>query len=1236
MRLFRFHVSFLALALALGCYLTLASTEQPLFAQESTGGLQGTVKDASGAVVPRAKVTLTGTTMLGSKELVTDSSGYYHFANLPPGTYAVTVTAEGFKSYKQEGLVIETGHLPTVDLSLQVGAEATTVEVTSSGPVIDTTTTQTQTNVSSQMLQNAPTGTSFQSVIQYAPMARNEPLSGYSMNGQATAGGGGSLPGSGGNGLSYGFSIGGAADSESTYLVEGQDTENVSGGYSSANVPTDFIQDMQITTSAVPAEYGGALGGVINVVLKKGSNDFHGEIFSSYESSGTDANPVNAFLRYDPTSAGTVNSNGVQIDPDGQIYSSQKEHFRNADPGVLVGGPIFTNRLWFAAGFNPWYSGTGRTINYDSAAAVAAGSPYTTEGNQYFTQDSQSYYGYARLDAELTQKIRVYGAWVYQYGRETGVNLPIADPSSPEIGYLNTGVLQDPNNYQHGIGFSEPNALYNVGADITITPRIVSTTRYGYYFNNYHDFGWPTSAPDLDWATDGAGTCQAVAGAETQPTNCSEPNNPNYTPQYALPAALQQAGGTQTTAYKQSYTLFNASKHYQFNQDFAIYKGGWWGSHNFKFGYQLNHLSNVIDQNGNVPFMYYFLGDKQSHNALTTTGATSCAPLANQYGGCEGQYGYVDIIDFATILTSPASDYNHALYVQDSWTIGKGVTLDVGLRVEKESLPAPGGVKVNAINFPWSDKIEPRLGGAWDPTGRGKMKIFGSYDVVNDVMKLLVAQTSFGAQAYEECIYPLGPDGTPTGYTNSDINVVFKGGRACPNGVPTTGANFSNSANTPPASFVDSTTSTALIENANERPWEPVAPGVKPYRQHEYVAGWDYQITPRWAFEARYDRRRLDHVIEDASLSDPDEGELYSIVNPGEGPDSTLDGYATFLGSLGQSFGEPGANYEFHPSAFGTCPSCPHMPKAIRNYDGVEFRLTSAPTRNWSAMVSYTYSSMWGNYPGLTTTDQTDGGISGRNSPDTSRAFDEPFYYFGANGKSTAGPMPTDRPNVIKGLGTYTLPWWKRQATTVGLFQYFYQGSPVSSQVDMMVAYGGEPYESTYIFGRGQWASMTTDPNTGAITLGTPSARRTPWYIQSDMNAKHEIKVGDNKSISFEATALNALNLHAVTAYWQSMDSMNFNTPLYPGAVPAGATASSGPCWGTSVTNPNAPANAGQAVNLACGALVYQELESGYNVQQWINGNNGQVPAVVQHGNYGKPYLFQSGRSLRFNLRYTF
>lgn len=1196
MRFFRLQGIALALAVACALGFVIATQQPSAYCQETTGALQGTVKDPSDAVVPGSRVVLTGTTLIGSKELVTDGSGYYHFANLPPGTYALTASAKGFKTSKITGLTIQVGHLPTVNVTLQIGAAATTVQVTESGPLIDTTTTQTMTNISTQTLQNAPTGTSFQSVIQYAPMARNEPLAGMSVNGQATSGGGGSLPGSSGNGLSYGFSIGGAADSESSYLVEGQDTENVSGGYSSANVPVDFIQEVQLTTSAVPAEYGGALGGVANVIMKKGSNEFHGELFSNYESSGTDANPVNTFLRYDPLAP----ASGV-IDPLVDSYSSLPEHFRNVQPGVVVGGPIYKDRIWFAAGFNPWYSATGRTVNYDSAAAVAANSPYTAYGNQYFTQDVQQYYGYIRLDAEITQKIRVYGSWINQYQRETGQHLPISDPISQEAGYLNESVLNAPDQYAHGIGSSSPNGLYTVGADITITPKLVSTTRYGYYFTNYHDFGWPTTTPDLSWQTNGVNQIDNTGAA--------------------LPQGLQNAAGFNTTAYDSSYTLFNASKHYQFNQDFALYKGGWWGSHNIKFGYQLNHLSNIIHQNGNVPLVFMYVGPGQSHSALTATGGANCNTLSAVWGGCTGQYGYVTIQDFATILQNangqpaPASDYNHALYVQDSWTIGHGVTLDVGLRIEKESLPAPAGVKVSAINFPWSDKIEPRVGGAWDPTGKGKMKIFGSYDVVNDVMKLLLAQTSWGAQAYEDCTYPLGPNATGAGgtYVSGDINVVFKNGRACPTASPTTGANFNNANNTPPQSLTDITTGVSLVENTNLRPWEPVAPNVKPYRQHEYVIGYDYQITPRWAFEVRYDRRRLDHVIEDASLSDVNWGEIYSVVNPGEGVNSTIDGYANFLGSLGQGFGLQGEGYQFDTSAFGTCPGCPPMPKAIRNYDGVEFRLTAAANRNWNAMISYTYSSLWGNYPGLTTTDQTDGGTTGRNSPDTTRAFDEPFYYFGANGKSTDGPMPTDRPNVFKGDATYTLPWWRGQATTVGLFQYLYQGSPMSSFIDLLGASPGQPYEATYVYGRGKWVDMNVDQNTGAITLGTPYNRRTPWYIESDLSAKHDIKVGDHKDISFEATALNALNQRTVTAYWGGMNSLYYGTPLYPGV-----------------------GSNGNPTSLYSGASLYQELESGYNVQQWINGNNGTVPRVIANGQYGMPYLYQPARTLRFTLRYTF
>jgi len=1171
----------------------LLITSAVLFAQETTGGVQGTVKDTSGAVVSHAHVVIRGAALAGDKSLDTEPTGYYRFANLPPGLYTIEISAKGFKTEKREGLALEVGHLPTVDITLEVGTAAEVVEVTGQAPVIDVTTTTNQTNITSDVLADVPHGYTFQSVIQFAPMARNEPLAGGSAG--MTGNSGGSLPGSAGNGNTVGYSIGGAADSESTYLVEGQDTENVSGGASNANVPFQFIQEVQVKTSGIEAEHGGALGGVVNVVMKKGSNGFHGSFFATYESNGADADQNNPFLRYDPTPS--VVPNGT-VDPDPQTYQPQQDHFKIVQPGFTVGGPILKDRLWFFAGFAPQINTRARTVNMGAADCIQNGQNICQNyalGDQYFTQDRQTYFGTVRFDAALTQKIRVFGSWLDQYARETGDSLPGADPVAwQQPGYLNTSITAPIADYSHGLGWSAPNSTYNVGADITLTPKIVSTTRFGYFFTNYHDFGWQTSTPDLIWNTTGTG-------------GVDNAGNP-------LPLALQASQGTSTAPYINPFTARNASKHYQFDEDVAFFKSGWWGTHNIKGGYQLNRLTNSISQNGNVPEVFLYPGAGQSISPSTSTGAASCTGLTTEWGVCAGQYGYAIIQDFATVLPQIAGDWNHALFVQDSWTVGHGLTLDLGIRVEKESLPVPNGVippglqPPTSINFSWSDKIEPRLGAAWGSRD-GKMKIFGSYGVTNDVMKLLLAQTSWGAQAFEQCSYPLGPDASG-GFSTSDIDAIFVNGRACPNGLPSTGANFQGGT-TPPA-LTDAGTGTSIIENVNFRPWEPIAPNVKPYRQHEMVGGWDYQISRTLAFEARYDRRRLDHVIEDASLADPALFELYTVVNPGEGVNKTIDGYANYLTSIGQAYGIPGFAFNFY-SPFGTCPTCPNNPKAVRDYDGVELRLMKSQSRGWSGMFSYTWSRLWGNYTGLTTTDQIDGGSTGRNSPDTTRSFDEPFYYFGANGKLNNGPLPTDRPNTFKGDAYYRLPWkGNTNATTFGIFSYAYQGSPVTSYIDLGDAGYGAPLESTYLFGRGEWSNMTG--TAGDLTLGTPYLRRTPWYYDTDFNLSHEIKVNKNNEhqmLTFTATIPNLFNERSITAYYGGMNSIYYdNTPLQP-----------------------------QGVNFGDGAQLYQALETGYTPQQWINGGTGTygtAGAVTPSAWYGKPFLYQYGRSMRFGATFSF
>jgi len=601
--------------------------------------------------------------------------------------------------------------------------------------------------------------------------------------------------------------------------------------------------------------------------------------------------------------------------------------------------------------------------------------------------------------------------------------------------------------------------------------------------------------------------------------------------------------------------------------------------------------------------------------SAAATGATTVGTLTNEWGGCAGQFGYVVVQDFATVLTTPsgtvvpAVDWNHGFFVQDAWTVGHGLTFNLGVRIEKETLPAPSGIGISSIrtiDFGWGDKIAPRLGVAWDPTGKGTMKIFGSYGVVNDVMKLLLAQTSWGAQGFEQCAYPLGPNASG-GFNNSDVTIAFNNAlRACPTGVNNVGANFVGG--TVPQVLTDAGTGISLIENVNFRPEEPVVPGLKPYRQHEYVAGVDYRISRNYAFEARYDHRALDHVIEDASLADKNAFEIYNIVNPGEGVNRTVDGYATFLTSLGNAFGPGTAAFNpvppSDPAAFGTCPTCPPNPKAVRTYDGLEFRLNKSTSKgwlgSWAGMFSYTWSRLYGNYTGLTTTEQTDGGITGRNSPDTTRSFDEPFYYFGANGQSNDGPLPTDRPNTFKGNVYYELPWkGNRMSTTLGLFQQAYQGSPVTSWADVGLGVGS-PIEGVDIFGRGKWVDATTDA-TGHIVLGTPRDRRTPWYTQTDLNLAHSIKVNGNNEaqvLTFNATFLNLLNQHAITAYWAG-----FNSDFRANALLQG--------------------------QIFDGAKFYQKVETGYNVQASDRG-------VILHSQYGQPNLWQLSRSIRLGASFRF
>ena len=1194
------------------CLFAMLLLTANLGAQETTGGLQGTVTDPSGAVVAGADVALAGTSLVGTKTLKTDQAGYYHFVNLPPGQYSLTVAAKGFKELKLDGLVIEIGHLPTVNLTLELGATSTLVEVTGAAPVIDVTTQHTLTNVTSDVIQEIPHGYSFQSVIQFAPGARNEPLAGGQVGPNAAlgTGTGGQSAGSGTNGGAFGFSIAGGADSENAYLVEGQETADAIGGFSHTNVPFSFIQEMQVKSTGLEAEYGGALGGVVNVVMQKGSNRIHGSVFSQFESGDWDAAP-NQYPRYDPAFLAGATIGGALADATYQSYQPKKDSMLDIFPGFAFGGPILKDKVFFFGSFNPEFHDIKRVVNWNwpgnSAFAAAT-------GLLPFTNNTDTYYSNARIDAALTQKIRVFGSWLYQYQKQTGEFFPAADST---IGMLNPTATSPPEIFGHNLYFTAPNTTTNVGADITLSTNLVATFRWGYNFQNYVDHGMPTGGAFDAFGGSGVGALDNTG----VPIPASSP--------------LYQIAGFVSAPNNANNTTYDATHRNQFDAAVGWYKSGWGGTHNFKFGYQLMRLSNAVEQHYNEPEVDVYPG--QGEVVPDYTGPSiygvNCAAEVALYGLCEGRYGFINIVDYGSL--GKATSMNHSFFAQDAWTIGRGLTVNAGLRWEHEYLPAedqPAGGISKPIHFGWGDKIGPRLGAAWDPSHTGKWKIFGSYGKFFDVMKLNLAISSFGGQYWNNCYYTLD-----TQDLSSIVPAFNSAGRYC---------GYAGATGNTPANFAGGGTPAGItfIQDENYRTFpttcatctsteEGVAPGLKPYTQHETVFGVDHQLSQNWAFEARWDRRRLDHVIEDAALYNPSIGETFVIVNPGQGVNSNFDSFWNFL------YGSPSGCVPQGQTATPPAANCPGPPPlAARSYDGVEFRLTKSPTHHWAGMISYTWSSFRGNYSGLTNTDMWDGG-GGRNAPNNSRAFDEPFFYYDYQGKLNNGPLATDRPSVFKGYAYYEVPWLHKFVTNFGLFQEFLQGSPLSSFVDVgnsfapdYGAYGVPNAEGgafpTSILPRGYFLPVSQDAS-GNITVGNPYFRRTPWFTQSDFQLTQTCKISENKTLSFSVTVPNVFNQHAITAFWSGIDTDYYPQYLAPTSAACGAQ--------NAAFSPPIPGNACTQANN--GYQFYAAAMSPYNYKALFNsaqGYTGTSGAMTINSIYGQPLYRQLTRTLYMAVKFTF
>ena len=256
----------------------LISWSPSLFGQAVNGTLLGTVTDSSGAIVSDAKITATQNGTGVTRETVTNESGNYTMPNLVPGTYSVTAVKQGFKQETHENITVLTNTTERVDLGLAVGSTTETVEVTTAPPVLQTDRADISTSISATQIADLPlsSGNSFQSLLNVvpgmAPVVFNNSQF-YNAN----------------NDLST--NANGQSSYVNLYQIEGIDDDQRTGIHIILVPPAAAIANVDITTNNFEAEFGRAVGTVVNVTLKSGTNNFHGSVFQNMENNGVNARP---------------------------------------------------------------------------------------------------------------------------------------------------------------------------------------------------------------------------------------------------------------------------------------------------------------------------------------------------------------------------------------------------------------------------------------------------------------------------------------------------------------------------------------------------------------------------------------------------------------------------------------------------------------------------------------------------------------------------------------------------------------------------------------------------------------------------------------------------------------------------------------------------------------------------------------------------------------------------------
>ncbi len=933
------------------------------------GKITGKVTDDQGNPLPGVTVEATSPKLVGKAATVTDGTGTFRLLALPSGTYELVFSLPGFKTLVRKDIILQLSQTIVVNVTMEPAAIEEQVTVVGQSPLIDVKSTVKGAVLTKETFLSLPRGRNFESLITTVPGVSSE-------------------------GIAGGISVDGASGAENMWYVDGTNVTEIHVGTRAQNVVLELVDELKVTASGYNAEFGGSMGGVVNVVTRSGGNTFHGDVLGFYENNKLYMQgKARDYLRLDP------------YDPEAQHYEyvndddlffdggKARDKYYRMEGVFSLGGYIIKDRLWFFGSFNPIYSQTNALRDFNQRSG-----PYYNF-IQWYRYDNAS----IKLTAAPMTGLRLSASYVNNFYRYKGSIPSINGTGNPETPY-----------YQDGYDYPNFSAAFT--ADYSGTNNLLVSLRAGWHRQDIGNQGIkPPAGPTYYFS-------YANTIYQSLYDDMGRPDLVHY------------------TGWASSATWLNLKKELRekvsTNLD-ATYYMHLAGEHAWKAGVQFIWLHENYGYTPDAPRINLYWNRSSSFGRGT-------------YGYYIIRHGYMS---YPYGWSWNIHSNNWALYLQDSWTIGNRLTLNFGLRTEYEYIPSfDPTYNITPVKFDFKDKLAPRLGLVYDVFGDSSLKLFGSFGIYYDVMKLYMAEGAFGGFKWKNSYFALNE----LDWTQIAANFVNTG-------------NFEDLADQAPG------TNTYLGTIDFRYPsFDAVDPSMKPVSQMEISFGAEKKIFEDLSFSARAVYKHLIRTIEDIGAYEEVEpgvfAEIYMFANPGYG-------WARPVSKGGV------ISDEFWP-----------MPKAKRDYYGLNLALEKRFSHNWQGGINYTLSRVQGNYGGLASSDE-----AGRVSPNVERYFDYWFMPFKADGSELGGPLPHDRTHYIKAYGSYAFPF----GLTVGVTAYARSGYPLSTRINLCNAY--------------MW------PN-GYGDLG-----RLPWNVWADVYVEYTLRFAGKYGVGINLQVNNITNTKSIT-----------------------------------------------------------------------------------------------------------